>query len=42
MRKIYVVIISSHEDVPDVRIAYTREEAETIAMAGQVKVYCLS
>lgn len=32
-RKVYVVITSSHEDAPCIQIAYTREEAETIAMA---------
>lgn len=32
-RKVYVVIVSSHEDAPCIQIAYTHEEAETIAMA---------
>jgi hypothetical protein len=32
-RKAYVVIISSEEESPGIQIAYTREEAETIAMA---------
>jgi hypothetical protein len=32
-KKAYVVIISSNEDAPGIQIAYTREEAETIAMA---------